>query len=238
MTENIKKHQEMGYDRSAGMFSPDGLLLQVEYAEKAVKLGSAVMGIVTCEGVVLIAYRKLISKLLVIDSFKKIFEVDSHILVTGSGVMSDGRRLIEESQLIAQKNMVEMQEPIDMLSLIKDIANVKQYYSQSGGLRPFGVKLLFAGIEENTPVLYETTPSGMYLRYLARAVGINSDKLNNDLDEQYKVNLSNKDAIKIGMKIFKDNFEKEFDIASFDVMSIDLKLNKKRYTAEEIKKIM
>ena len=84
---NIKQHQEMGYDRSAGMFSPDGLLLQVEYAEKAVKLGSSVLGITTKDGIIFIGDRKIKSKLLVKESFKKIFEIDSLIVVGGSGVM-------------------------------------------------------------------------------------------------------------------------------------------------------
>ena len=45
------QHQAMGYDRTATMFSPEGLLLQVEYAEKAVKLGSSSIGIVCSDGV-------------------------------------------------------------------------------------------------------------------------------------------------------------------------------------------
>jgi 20S proteasome alpha/beta subunit len=96
--DTIKQHQEMGYDRSVGMFSPDGLLLQVEYAEKAVKLGTSVLAITTKDGITFVGDRKIKSKLLIKDSFKKVFEVDSHIAIAGAGVMSDGRRLIEHSQ--------------------------------------------------------------------------------------------------------------------------------------------
>ncbi len=234
---NIKQHQEMGYDRSVGMFSPDGLLLQVEYAEKAVKLGTSVLALTTKEGVVFIGDRKIKSKLLVRDSHKKVFEVDNHILIVGAGVMSDGRRLIEQSQNIAQEHKVKFHNPIDVLSLVKDIANIQQYYSQTGGLRPFGVNLLIGGIEDNKPHLFLTTASGMYFKYLARCVGNLSDKINEDLEDNYKENLSNNDALKLGLKMFKNVLGEEFDVLRFDVVSLDLDENIKRYTLDEVKKL-
>jgi len=218
----IKQHQEMGYDRSVGMFSPDGLLLQVEYAEKAVKLGTSVLAITTKEGIVFIGDRKIKSRLLVKDSFKKIFEVDNHITIAGSGVMSDGRRLIEQAQMIAQEHKVKFQNPIDIISLVKEIANIKQYYSQSGGLRPFGVSLLLGGIEDKKPVLYQTTPSGIYIRFLARAIGNLGDKINEELETKYKENMSNKEAIKLGLDLFKLALEEEYDKERFDVVTLDL----------------
>src|SRR3989338_4768234 len=73
------QHQVMGYDRAATMFSPDGHLLQVEYAEKTVKLGSASIGLVCKEGVVIVADRRIRDKLISPESANKIYEVDSHI---------------------------------------------------------------------------------------------------------------------------------------------------------------
>ena len=235
---SIKQHQEMGYDRSAGMFSPDGLLLQVEYAEKAVKLGASTLAITTKEGVLFIGDRKIASKLLVKESFKKVFEIDTHILIAGSGVMSDGRRLIEQAQMNAQENNVKMQEPIDVLSLVKDIANIQQYYSQAGGLRPFGVKLLVGGIEGGEIKLYETAPSGIYLRFLARCVGNLSDKINESLEIEYQENIAMKDGIKLGLKIFKDALSvEEYNLERFDVVTLDLKGVIKRYSIDELKKL-
>ena len=225
--DKVKQAQEMGYDRSVGMFSPDGLLLQVEYAEKAVKLGSAVIAMVTKEGVVFVADRKIKSKLLVKDSFRKITEIDHNIAVSGAGVMSDGRRLIEQAQLMAQEHRVKYQGPIDILSLIKEIANIQQYYSQAGGLRPFGVNLIFGAIEEDEPVIYQTTSSGMYFRFLARAVGSNSDKMNEILESDYKSNMTNKDAVKLALNIFKTTVqdEEDFDAERFDIAYLDMNGN-------------
>ena len=236
MADSIKQHQEMGYDRSVGMFSPDGLLFQVEYAEKAVKLGSSILAITTKEGIVFIGDRKIKSKLLVKESFKKIFEVDNHIAISGSGVMSDGRRLIEQAQIIAQEHKVKFTSQIDVLSLVKEIANIQQYYSQAGGHRPFGVSLLIAGIESNKPVLYQTTPSGIYMRFLGRALGNLGDKINEDLEKEYKENMSNKDAIKLGLNLFKKALEAEYDTERFDIVYLTLDEKFVRLTSDEIKK--
>ena len=200
--DKVKQAQEMGYDRSVGMFSPDGLLLQVEYAEKAVKLGSPSVAMVTKEGVVFVSDRKIKSRLIVKDSFKKISEIDNHIAISGSGVMSDGRRLIEQAQITAQDHRVKYHSEIDILSLVKDTANIQQYYSQSGGLRPFGVSLLIGGVEDGDSVLYQTTPSGVYIKFLARAVGNYSDKINEELESSYKDNMTNSEAIKLALFIY------------------------------------
>ena len=236
--DNVKQHQEMGYDRAVSMFSPDGLLLQVEYAEKAVKLGTTTLAITTKEGVVFIGDRKIKSKLLIKDSFKKIFEVDSHIMITGSGVMSDGRRLIEQAQNIAQEHKVQFENPIDIISLVKDIANIQQYYSQAGGLRPFGVSLLIGGIENNKSQLYVTTPSGIYMKFLARSVGNLSEKINEYLEEHYKENLSNNDAVKLGIKAFKEAMEDNFDINRFDIGTLNLNQEFKRLNSKELEKLV
>lgn len=235
---SVKQHQEMGYDRSVGMFSPDGLLLQVEYAEKAVKLGTSVMAITTKEGIVFIGDRKIKSKLLVKDSVRKVIEIDSHILVSGSGVMSDGRRLIEQSQVIAQDHKVKFQNAIDILQLVKDVANIQQYYSQTGGLRPFGVKLLIGGVEDNETKLFVTTPSGMYMRFLAHCVGQLSDEINEGLESDYKKDMSNKDALKLGIKLFKKALDEEFDIDRFDVAFLTLDEKIIKLNSAEVKKLI
>lgn len=235
---SIKQHQEMGYDRSASMFSPSGLLLQVEYAEKAVKLGTSVLAMKTKEGLVFIADRKIKSKLIVKESFKKVFEIDNHIYVAGSGVMSDGRRLIEQAQVTAQEHKAKFQNPIDLISLVKDIANIKQYYSQSGGLRPFGVALLIGGVENNKPKLYKTTPSGFYIEIIANSVGNLQTQINEELEKSYKENTTNQKAITYGLNLFKKVQEEKFEIENFDVVSIDLENKQTRLEEKEIKKLI
>ena len=220
---SIKEHQDKGYDRAVSIFSPDGYLLQVEYAEKAVNLGATSMAITYEGGIVFICDRKIKSKLLVKESFRKIFEVDDTIAVCGSGVMSDGRRLIEQAQDYAKENRTQFEEQVDVLSVVKDIANIQQYYSQSGGIRPFGVCLLFGAIEDNEPKLYQTTPSGTYMRYKAISQGQNSFEINEELEKEYKEKLSKNDAKNLGLKILKKIKEKDFREEDLEIKFLEKK---------------
>src|SRR3989344_2809325 len=111
------QHQMMGYDRAATMFSPDGHLLQVEYAKKTVRQGTNAIGIVCKDGVLLIADRRISEKLIVPESVEKIFQIDSHIGAAASGIVSDGRILVERAQILAQQHRVTYDSPIDTQSV-------------------------------------------------------------------------------------------------------------------------
>ena len=59
------------------MFSPDGRLLQVEYAKKTVKQGSTALVIQTNDGVVLVSDKRIVDPLIIPDSVEKIFQIET-----------------------------------------------------------------------------------------------------------------------------------------------------------------
>ena len=107
------QHQAMGYDRTATMFSPEGHLLQVEYAEKTVRLGSSSLGMVCSDGVFILADRRVGDSLVVADSATKVHEIDSHIISSVAGITSDARVLIEKAQVLAQQHRITYDSPIE-----------------------------------------------------------------------------------------------------------------------------
>src|SRR5512137_135921 len=112
------QHQAMGYDRAATMFSPDGHLLQVEYAEKTVKLGSASIGLNCKDGVVIVSDRRIRDKLIAPESANKIFEIDEHVMATAAGILSDARILVDQAQILAQQNRVTYGSSVEPISVI------------------------------------------------------------------------------------------------------------------------
>src|SRR3989338_7916479 len=135
-------HQAMGYDRSSIMFSPDGRLLQVEYTKETIRHGTSALGIICKDGVILVSDKRVNEKLIISESVEKISEIDYHIAATSTGLVMDARVLIERAQLIAQQHKMVYETPTNVLSLVKEICDIKQTHTQYGGARPFGVSLL------------------------------------------------------------------------------------------------
>jgi len=191
------QHQMMGYDRSIAMFSPDGRLLQVEYAKKTVRQGSTAVGIICKDGVLLVTDKRIVDPLVVSEAIEKIFKVDDHIVATAAGILSDARVLIEMAQLKAQQHKVTYDTPIDTLTVVKDICNLKQITTQQAGIRPFGVSVLVGGIDNGSPKLFETDPTGIFFQYKATAIGEKEQEIEEILYKKYKDSITIEEAFKL-----------------------------------------
>lgn len=234
---NDMSHQAMGYDRTSIMFSPDGRLLQVEYAKKTVKQGTTAVGIVCKDGVLLVADKRIVEKLIVSKSIEKVFQVDEHIGATASGILSDGRVLIEKAQVIAQQHRVTFDEPIEPETLVKEIANLKQQFTQYGGARPFGVSLLVIGVDEE-PSLFVTDPTGIFFKYKATAIGEFDNEVKDILDKQYREGMNVQEGLKLAVGALKTVLKKDFSVDRLDgaVIYTDEK-QFKRFKKEDFLKI-
>lgn len=228
------QHQQMGYDRAATMFAPDGHILQVEYAEKTIRLGSSSIGITCKNGVVIVSDRRKKDELVVDQSANKIQEVDEHIIAVSAGITSDARILIEKARVLAQQHRVNYDSKPITESIVREIADMKQQFTQYGGSRPFGVSMMFAGMNGEA-VLFTTDVTGNYLRYYANAIGEDDDKIKKLLREKYKKDLSVKEGLKLALDIFKEVQGDKFDINKFDAGIVEEK-KITRLSGKEIEK--
>ena len=188
------------YDRAITVFSPDGRLFQVEYALAAVDRGPTIIGVSCPEGVVIGAEEKVESKLQDPNFSQKIFAVDEHLGAAVVGISSDARILIDESRVYSQSNRLMYDESIDVEIVTKRIGDVMQIYTQHAGVRPFGVSLIFGGVDKTGAKLYATDPIGSYRSYKALAIGIGRETAENILREEYRDDLKLEQAVSLAVK--------------------------------------
>lgn len=184
---------QQGYDRAITVFSPDGRLYQVEYAIETVRRGTIAVGVKCKEGIV-IAVEEKPRKLQISNVAQKIFQIDEHVGVAAAGYIPDARSQVDNARFFSQSNKMIYDEPVEVETIAKHLADQSQQYTQYAGVRPFGVALILGGVVNNTPQLYLTDPSGTYISYDAIAIGSGSDQVTDFLEKTYKNDLSLDDA--------------------------------------------
>jgi len=189
----------MAYDRTIVVFSPDGRLLQVEYARQMVKNGATSLGVKAGDSVILGSVKPSL-ELGVLDSYKKISDIDDHIAIVSSGSLADARDLVERARIKAQINRVTYGEPVSVSSITTYICDRKHLVTQYAGVRPYGVGLLIGGVDNDGPKLFETEPSGTMIEWKAQAIGRGSAKAKTYLNKNYKDTLTREEGIKLILK--------------------------------------
>jgi 20S proteasome subunit alpha 2 len=195
------------YSFSLTTFSPSGKLVQIEYALNAVQSGSTSLAIKATNGVVLATEKKLASALIDHTTMQKVNVLTDHIGLVYSGMGPDSRVLIKKGRKIAEQYFRVYKERIPVAQLVRDMANVMQEYTQSGGVRPFGISLLVAGYDETGPHLYQVDPSGSYWAWKASAIGKNMINANTFLEKRYTNEIELEDAIHTAILTLKEGFD-------------------------------
>ncbi|MBI3640244.1 MAG: archaeal proteasome endopeptidase complex subunit alpha [Nitrosopumilaceae archaeon] len=198
-----------GYDRAITVFSPDGRLYQVEYAIETVRRGTLAIGIKCKDGIILAVEEKP-RKLQNSEITQKIFQVDDHIGVAAAGYIPDARSQVDNARFFSQSNRMIYDEPIEVESVAKHLADQCQQFTQYAGVRPFGVALIIAGIDKSGSSVFLTDPSGTYISYDAVAIGSGSDQVTEYLEKYYKKDMSLEEAAELAIEsIYLVSEEKE-----------------------------
>eukprot|EP00455_Lapot_gusevi_P008733 TRINITY_DN1383_c0_g1_i6.p1 TRINITY_DN1383_c0_g1~~TRINITY_DN1383_c0_g1_i6.p1 ORF type:complete len:156 (-),score=43.64 TRINITY_DN1383_c0_g1_i6:226-642(-) len=98
-------------------------------------------------------------------------------------------------------------EAIPMGMLVREVGSVMQEFTQSGGVRPFGVSLLVAGYDDDGPQLYQVDPSGSYWAWKASAIGKHAVNARTFLEKRYNPEMQLDEAIHTAILTLKEGFE-------------------------------
>lgn len=220
-------------------------MYQVEYALESISHAGTAIGIMATDGIVLAAERKVTSKLLEQDtSTEKLYRLNDKITVAVAGLTADAEILINTARVYAQNYLRTYNEDIPVEILVKRLSDIKQGYTQHGGLRPFGVSFIYAGYDDRYGYqLYTSNPSGNYTGWKAISVGANTSAAQTLLQVDYKDDVKLEGAVELALKTLSkttDSSALTNDRIEFATIqkAPDGKLYQKIFKPEEIQSLL
>lgn len=189
-------------------YNSDGRIIQVEYAMKAMNLGTTTIGIKLKDCAILISEKKLVSPLQNPLSVKKHFKIYDNICAGISGISGDAPTIIEKCISMAINHEKIYNEQISTEDLVERICSLALKFSEEElddkiFSRPFGVSILVASFDKE-PKLFSIDSSGSYLGYKAKAIGSAQEVLNQLLEKSYEEFSGREDAVRRGLQMLKN----------------------------------
>lgn len=195
--------------------------------------------IMTVLGVVMAVEKRITSPLMEPTKVEKIVEVDRHIGCATSGLMADSRTLLDRARVECQNHWFVYNERMTVESCAQAVSSLAIQFGDSDDTgsamsRPFGVAILFAGIENGEPQLWHMDPSGTYIRYDAKAIGSGSEGAQQNLQEYYLQTMTIKEAINLALSTLKQVMEEKLNSTNVEVMTMTAGELFRMFSKEEV----
>ncbi|DAZ99816.1 TPA: hypothetical protein N0F65_001325 [Lagenidium giganteum] len=192
-----------GYDLSAGTFSPEGRIFQVEYAHKAVENSGTAIGVKCSDGVIMAVEKTLLSKMLVPGTHRRIFAIDRHVGMSMAGLVADGRQLVNRAREEALGYKKNYDSSIPPHVLADRMGQYVHYYTLYGSVRPFGTAVMLGGYDqdEKKPYLHLVEPSGLTYSYRGCAIGKGQQAAKTEIEKYKLFDMTCREALKYVAKI-------------------------------------
>merc|ERR1712216_484582 len=208
---------DSAYSFSLTTFSPSGKLVQIEYAINAVQQRPTALSIKATNGVVVATEKKMPSTLIDDSSVEKTATLTDNVGGVYSGLAPDFRVLVKKGRKKAQEYFKVYKENIPVSQIVRELASIMQEFTQSGGVRPFGVSLLVAGYDAKGPQLYQVDPSGAYWAWKASAIGKNYLNAQTFLEKRFNDEMELEDAVHTAIVTLKEGFEGAIDENNIEI---------------------
>lgn len=198
-------------------FDKSGKLNQIEYALNRVAQGKMSLGIKAKNGVVIATDKKVQTTLFDNADYHKMQSITPSTGFIYSGMGPDFRLVVKNARKNAQRYFLTYRELQPVNQIVKETALLMQEYTQSGGVRPFGVSCLVAGYDDDGPQLFQVDPSGAGFGWKATAIGKNYVNAKNFLERRYNDDMELDDAVHIALLTMRESYEGEMTKDNIEV---------------------
>lgn len=211
----------MSYDTAITVFSPNGQLLQVEYALEAARLGHCALGLLTAEHAVLAAERRVARRLQDAHTHRKVAVVDERLAAVCAGLGADARVVVNRARLEAQQFRLAYDDAPSADFVARRVSALMQRFTQTGGARPFGLSLLLAGADRRGPSLAQVDPSGLVTGFRAQALGRTQQKLNERLEKHFVEGMALEEGLRLAARCLADSVDNPRKNCEVVVVGVD-----------------
>lgn len=170
---------------------------------------------------------------------EKIVEIDKHIGCACSGLMADSKTMIDRARVEAQNHWFMYNEKMTVESVTQAVSNLAIQFGDSDSdgqamSRPFGVAILFAGVDEDGTQLYHMDPSGTYVQCDAKAIGSGCEGAQQALQEAFHKSMKLDEATKCVLSILKQVMEEKLSATNVEVATITPASGYHMFTKDEV----
>lgn len=222
-------------------FSPDGRLLQIEYAIEAVRLGSTIIGVKNDSCAVLVLEKRRENNLIDEYGVQKLIRFQPKIGCGISGLTSDARFLIEKARIFLENHVFNFYKTPSVEGCAKKIRElISSAFSgqkeEFGVSRPPGAAFLLCGLDSKGIHLFQIDPTGDSTSQEIAALGGGFKESIFVIREGYRKNMSTEETKKLAIKALRVIMEKNVDERNFELGVIDSQ--KKEFSIEDSKQLI